>query len=1148
MRETRSRKGFSSIITALVVISVLLLSTGMITAEDTIGQNPRLNEELGAPVSEEQTEFPKSRLQNDTENLDISLKWVTDDPKSLVDMHWRGINTDSISQKYSLKISASNIDFDPGEITIIIPKTLLHDRSGKPLLPSTISLPLHGFTANDMPFSYGPHIEKGVEYIEIKNYDTVHAGTNFEIEVGYSFLPSHFADMSVGKLIATCTVTTGGSEPIRLVSNEITYTLDTHIRAGLLLKNGRIMREWDAPLLGELPKGINFGDYRWGLYTIRALGDANLNHYLEFVERPQNNGRVVRIVKYFENDQADLIQDIVDHEDGHTSFRTKTYTNVISNVIDVRFYIAVAYPADELQNGDQFENIIDVYFVNADIPTEKPGLTTSSTLTWSDYSFSYTGDTVETDKLAYISKNYSKQGSLSFLRTGNDTELERWQIDTVIQGYEHKDYTIEVYDDFLDWKTPAGSFVQMGPDDYEHFKATITGEFYRIDRNSGAKTYYEQNADSPPVELWAKIGDGDFELIDSIKASHLDWLEDSTHGGEKWTVNLPRGTTQIKVRAEGLNDYAAIKIQLLTRLFGSSPRAQEWFDTIENLDSIIIRNHNAVKMYDKNGVWINRAEEKDYSDTNNDYVQAMIKRDHDTYGDYIHRDRANYTIRDLYRNSVSIKTVGTIRNDPIKRQVTIPYALGGLEYYNNLTLDQSKTLLSCDEFKNFGRNSAVFYDLLPEGSFLNKDKDIVVFDISRNKNTVTSEVETIENYRGSGRQMVIIRVAMKNNIRNRNESKSSVHVGTFSTAQTLYNNVLATGFTVQIETIVPWENVSFCNNKKNLMAYQVDDQLLIGGYSDKGEAGIVRNVKDRNGVSLFYNLRGGENGANEVVGDAKNTLYTDAAPTINVATSMSEGLTKIVKADTPDAVFSKAIYVDTNKSYIYRFTINNSLDGKVSDVILFDSLETADYQGKGSGWRGSFDSVDDWYAKLLGIDPVIYYSVDENAAFFTTKDIDKNSVPVAWTTKIPDDKNDIRAIAIDLSRRSDGTLFEFAKNQSIYIEVNLTAPKDYLRHTATYNKASYYSKFVPAAGGIASDSTVTTTAVSVELKGGILAEPPEINAPTEIKPQLPLYHVVSAIAKTGDNSKITFWMIVTIISILCIILIQNRKREDCDRK
>ena len=130
-------------------------------------------------------------------------------------------------------------------------------------------------------------------------------------------------------------------------------------------------------------------------------------------------------------------------------------------------------------------------------------------------------------------------------------------------------------------------------------------------------------------------------------------------------------------------------------------------------------------------------------------------------------------------------------------------------------------------------------------------------------------------------------------------------------------------------------------------------------------------------------------------------------------------------------------------AYSYQMRAKNALEsGGLKGVVMYDNLEVAEPSGDNKGdatWQGTFTGIDVSALRARGIEPVVYYAVRDVDLTQGSGDLDLSDSSV-WTTALPDDLSQVRAVAVDASRKTDGADFVLGDGETISAIINMRAP------------------------------------------------------------------------------------------------------------
>ncbi len=340
------------------------------------------------------------------------------------------------------------------------------------------------------------------------------------------------------------------------------------------------------------------------------------------------------------------------------------------------------------------------------------------------------------------------------------------------------------------------------------------------------------------------------------------------------------------------------------------------------------------------------------------------------------------------------KSVIGYRNDKINRQYSVTWSVNASESYQS---DGGRKVYVKQE-------SGKFYDLLPAGG-LYKNGSVAAYADGKKLSPGQYTVSTVPNYKGSGRTMLIV------------DYESSADVS----------------YSFSYTSLHPWNSaVDYGKDLHNSVAYETGNTQIGGGRPDDGGP----DDDDPDGGSIEDKELMKDLDPNT---DDKKFLYAQADHTMNMLVYTTTGLDKKVKAEYDNAYSYKTFtYEDSTYSYNLRFATDDAT--KAKDLIFFDSLENYETKdGKTSDWHGTFESIDLSQAKKMGVAPVVYYSEISNLDLEKNHDLSNGDV---WKILDGDtDPKNVCAIAVDLSKDTNGNDFVLPKDSSLTATVYMRSPK-----------------------------------------------------------------------------------------------------------
>lgn len=1017
----------------------------------------------------------------------LDMKWSTN-VENQYDWEFDAVDSSNIILKYNLLISTNNASYEPGEIEIRVPASLWDDRRGNPVLPSDFGVPQAPNVSEDsgVVFHYSVEEENDVSYLVFRNYDEIPSARNYVIQISYKIQPMNTIDSSTVTLQAMGTARGEEQE-----SNEITYTLNTSAKLNRLTKSitgdSGPMHVWKTERYGVKP--ADFEDYNWVEYYVTAAGTASQPWHIEFTDTPSHGGSIYKYVVERLSSGTTVFHTIGDNH----ATTGNVYRKPGGSPQTDTFFILVKYPKNLVPDGTELTNKIHAKIIGIDGFDEEE-IETDCVYTWYDYKFEYDGDLISIKKGAVQSgsSSYTEHGVLTKLQYELDANLTDWSVATKVFGYNlSSKYTVEATDDYRSWREGnSGTFTPMQAEDYYISSIHVYSDTYRMSQSSGEKTYPGQESYHPQYKVYALTKDASEYTL--VKEGYVEEME-RTVAFYSLGVDMPPDTIHVKVELLNCEDYTQLSLRVRDVIRASSPAIAQWFQEKPDMSLVEMQNYAMTRLYE-NEVLQNPGTAADYGSNT-----AVRDWDMATYGEYVQRSLATKFLKGHTSGAKLYKDAYDIKNEPEKRQVAVSYSLNAYEYFNPITQEDSEALIQMG-WKVPERRSMIFYDLLPMGSYLNEDFTPIVTRPNDTQNSLDCElqVETVNNYKGSGRQMVIFRVEVKPG-----ETNWSITSG----------GNMGTGAYIRFQTIVPWENVVYAANGVNLAAYQTGqpgEALVSDGRVDNGYEGNPQfDIQTAEGERVFADLRG--DGYNDGVRD---TIFASRAISINVAVSMADGLTKQVRSLAPDAskAYENSASLQPSDYYEYRLQYFNSKNAVVKDLILFDVLEQGGSDG--TGWRGTFQSLDMGLITGLGIRPIVYYNTIANPEYFNAEDLQNNQLAAGWTTIQPENKSDITAIAVDISKGVNGQPFDFPQHTGATLVIQMKAPSTPQTAEYAYNRAAFSSVFSPVTQEV-EYSTINET------------EPTQVHLPNPITPTGALT-IGKTVSGQGADQNMEFRFTVTL--------------------
>lgn len=306
------------------------------------------------------------------------------------------------------------------------------------------------------------------------------------------------------------------------------------------------------------------------------------------------------------------------------------------------------------------------------------------------------------------------------------------------------------------------------------------------------------------------------------------------------------------------------------------------------------------------------------------------------------------------------------------------------------------------------QNSGKFYDLLPTGCDFNADS-LVVTESGIPLGKGEYDYSLTYNYKNSGRILLTVTISSPT----KNE------------------------YAMQYNTSHDYNSINdYGRNLLNSVVYESGNTRIGEGFPDDGG-----NITDK---EILKDI--------DPDTDAEKFVYSEARYEVNFPVAAVTGLKKQVKNSTSKS-YSYNEVVHKNEWYSYKVRMTNDSSTKAKDIVFFDSLENF-YQNEGqskptlkSDWHGALKSVDVSQIEQKGAAPVVYLSKLESMNPNEHNDLGEvlNGEPV-WLELSEFEKkygfDKAAAIAIDASKREDGSEFLLDEKESVSFVIYMQAPSE----------------------------------------------------------------------------------------------------------
>lgn len=344
------------------------------------------------------------------------------------------------------------------------------------------------------------------------------------------------------------------------------------------------------------------------------------------------------------------------------------------------------------------------------------------------------------------------------------------------------------------------------------------------------------------------------------------------------------------------------------------------------------------------------------------------------------------------------------------------------------------------------------YDMLPKNFSVDKntifvkpilenwnEKDYENKKISANKydTEITSDtlsksaysVRFVNNWEDSGRTMMIVRVNIP-------ETMIATGVHVYFKMSSRFSNIYANGTTQS-------NMAAFKDNTPNIIA------------PEKRTSRLEDNAIEPNYKKYFTKI------------DGDQTAFASANTNCKIPPIHESGFD--LTANT-ESVSTKHLTVGLNNDYSYNISYGSGIGVYTDDLVFYDVIEHR-LDNLKSEWEGHFKGVDisslrntvNALDEDAHCEPVVYYAVKngsnpkpkESFVFDSAADKDDFDLDNAfWTTELPENLDDVTAVAVDCRLDNKGNPFRLYPESTVEFNINMSSPKEPdTNNVYTYNEA-----------------------------------------------------------------------------------------------
>ena len=1011
-------------------------------------------DEVVPEISEEFDFKPVGAIEADGSKIEtLSVDWVTEDAvednnDSQLNVKWH----DDALKKVQLRINyalSGGYDYPAGSIQISVPKKIFRDRDGN--LIGTTKLAVLEAPDKSGDFAY---VEKEDSYVFI-NIKKLSAATQGYMEMSFEDLRPHtIKDKVTGYKTddfgATITVQTKNNQELSLSSNKINAVVDTRSWVSEASKRAyyRPREMWSKDYPSEL-KPSNDKDYVYMTYDIHAKANGSQPFNLKVVDKSSMTAKGNPIVLGYKRNDGKIIK-------GNNTDTLTDPNNFNGFTTGYNFYatVFVAYPNKDMDYGVDYKLSNNVDFVLTSVDDKEQTKSSAS-----DYKEHRKIQFLAPEGHFWVDKRGGHQYNYAInkLQKGEEVELEYWVRPrafgykwTIEQGkdpddinnYKKVSYRVITTDENVRYD---GYNTDLGKDDFEFtklvFKKPVVYDYQKYQQDG--RGYFENNRN---VIEYGEIPQGYYGYIQ-----------------DKDDSKIPDLSLKISYDGKTFEDYAIVSYKtgkcVITKKDGKALNS-ETIDFPKNVvdfrveyetlnPAVIFEMKPFIKLKPSENIKKHINKQLESTDTPTNYVWNRARMDVELYKQMtgINTEAHYDNISAFSHGSILDKKLvydGSKEQNIRDRFVDLKYSITMTNQTNIQSKEDLNEVIKSGLYPE--QKEAIWYDLLPKGVTPNTRS------LKINNGTIL-DVKLIENYKNTDRTLMIVKTKVEPKYNYSSKENFTGYEG-YNAKQVLTYDAKYT-----------WESLGDYGKKvDNVVAFESLSENVgnIKGYKGEPDNPLARNNKtSKDGVSNVADIM------TDLNKDHNNPVflyahdYTNLIVNTNARTSLRKDVDVNEEGLFGDGQIEElAKNVFENGRYTYRLRIKNTDTVKAKDIVLYDNLEkyvpdksSDDY--KDTQWKGTFVGLDLSSLKAKGIKPVVYYSTRDDLDLQNENDRKHNNLKDSsiWTTTMPKDKSTIKAIAIDASKKEDGSDFVLNTTDSISAFIKMKAPL-----IKEANKSEYFDK------------------------------------------------------------------------------------------
>ena len=876
---------------------------------------------------------------------------------------------------------------DVGAFKIEVPLHILKDKDGN--WADTFICPYmlrSSITENDNPdFVY--EIDEENNKAIIYNYKPYPTGEAGYVELAYETTrdTTNYTDMACSTKVPAKIYATNNDTTVTKESEAEEVYIDTHATVAYTQKKKPTMYKSWSNLWGQEPEDAN--DYYYLIWPIRTYISKNTSSY-----------------DFYLNDVCtDMGSQVVGYRfSGQTEFSDINHIDNLITYGDRYDYVLTRYRKEEadvaIKNNERFYIHNDIEAIVSPSDHIDPDTNAASSYDWFYESPLYNGGNG-----IFWAEKYGIYGAYNRVESSEDVsnfmlgEFERGEID-VLPSLKYRAIA-----DGMPYDYTLKDGATGGADD------AISGLYWQKNVD------YKLTDDGISIE-GEQLEDADFdiaqaELIPIIKEAEFDETSYSFKAKKKTSGFKDSDNIEVMVRTTDGWHHAAV-YNLNTRIYENIDN--EYVNSSDRRALIFNAGVKALKYTCSHAYYYTEINiYPEISLFRTEHIKNILKNNPEKIAV---ENAINFTVSQndniiLIRDTKASDYVQKVtRESQLKKNITKTENIkeeSRFEVTWNINFQEKYT--DSTGLHYIYQDDGKFYDLLPAGCDF--DKSSLVVSESGNILTMGEYSYTLtDNYKNSGRTLLTVDI--------------------YSPAKNEY--------AMQYITMYDYNSINdYGRNLLNSVVYESGNERIGGGLPDNG--GNITDKKILNDIDPDT--------------DAEKFAYAEARYEVNFPVAAVTGLKKQIKNST-SKIYSYNEVIHKDENYSYKIRLTNDSSTKAKGIVFFDALESF-YQDAG---QDKETIASDWFGKLKGIDvsqmvykgasPVIYLSQIKGLNPNEHNDLREKTAdgkPV-WVEYSEFEKtyglDAARAVAIDASKRDDGSAFMLNEKESVSFTIYMRAPSE----------------------------------------------------------------------------------------------------------